>query len=222
MGWHSVRLYGPKNEGSVLFRYLVQIMNTKQLQFSLESLFPPKYYLLKIGLHPSSYDKRGAQIENNQWGIKNVTRRRADSRVTWREAYRVSLHIPAGRSNCTQKLFGRTTRMCSLRTVECPWYLTSVLSYSTVFVESGLMVEDKTVCDAFMPVVNLLKLIWPKLRAIEWCYYTLGTKQIYYYYYYYNVMFQVKSTDVFLHVWREWHIKLLYRSWFSIFSLKVH
>ena len=88
-----------------------------------------KYYLLKIGLRPASYDRGGAQIENNQWGIKNVTRRRAGSRATWREVYRVSLHIPACRSNCTQKLFGTSTRKCSSRTVECPWYLTSVLSH---------------------------------------------------------------------------------------------
>lgn len=125
---------GPKMRDRYYFRYLLEIINAK---LHIASIIPwiiiaLKYYLLQIGLRPSSYDRGGAQIENNQWGIKNVTRRRAGSRATWREANRVSLHIPACRPNCMQKLFGTTTRKCSSRTVECPWYLTSVLSHYSV------------------------------------------------------------------------------------------
>lgn len=137
---------GPKIRDRYYFRYLLEIINTK---LHVTWIIPwiiiaVKYCLLKIGLCPSSYDRGGAQIENNQWGIKNVTRRRAGSRATWREAYRVSLHILACRSNCTQKLFGRTTRKCSSWTVECPRYLTSVLSHYTVrWQECSLVVEEK-------------------------------------------------------------------------------
>jgi hypothetical protein len=67
------------------FRYLLEIINTKLYIVGIIPyiIIVLKYYLLKIGLRPSSYERGGAQIENNQWGIKNVTRRRAGSRATW-------------------------------------------------------------------------------------------------------------------------------------------
>ena len=60
------------------FRYLLEIINTK---LHIAWIIPwiiiaLKYYLLKIILRPAGYDRGGAQIENNQWEIKNVTRRR--------------------------------------------------------------------------------------------------------------------------------------------------